>query len=174
MVWKQILQRNLMQVNIVNVNVENVVKGRSRYSKATVQYTWNGEARSQSIMSFSNPSVFKEVQELVGQTVEVETGKNDAGFTEWRSIKRVGDAGSAQQGVPAATGAPATRVSGSNYETRDERAARQVLIVRQSSLGAAVESLTPGAKAALDPKAVIEVAKQFEEYVFATNEEDVA
>jgi hypothetical protein len=161
-----------MQVNIVNVNVENVVKGRSRYSKATVQYTWNGEARSQSIMSFSNPSVFKEVQELVGQTVEVETGKNDAGFTEWRSIKRV-DGGN-PQGVPAASAAPATRVSGSNYETREERANRQVLIVRQSSLGAAVESLTPGAKTALDPKAVIEVAKQFEEYVFATNEEDVA
>jgi len=38
-----------MKIKIVNVDIENVVKGKSRYSKATVAYLYNGEARTQSV-----------------------------------------------------------------------------------------------------------------------------
>lgn len=152
-----------MKVTIVNVSTENVAKGKSRYTKATVDYTWNGEARKQTIMSFANPQVLKDVQELIGQEVEVETGKNDAGFSEWRSVKKLGAATTA---TPTPAGAPATRVTGSNYETKEERAARQVLIVKQSSLSTAVESLSPGAKTKLDPKEVIAVAQEFTDWIF--------
>lgn len=153
-----------MKVQITNVQIENITKGRSKYSKATVSYTFNGEARSQSVMSFSNPEVFKTVQELIGQWVEVETGKNDAGYNEWRSVKRA-DAGGTTATLPAGT----TRVSGSNYETKEERAARQVLIVKQSSLSAAVATLTPGAKAPLSPEDVKKVAQDFADWVFTTD-----
>lgn len=156
-----------MQVTIKNVDVENVAKGKSRYSKATVDYTYNGQLRQQKIMSFANPDVFKKVQELVGQTVEVETGKNESGFSEWKSIQALSD-GSVSSGGSANRGASATttRVSGSNYETKEERAARQVLIVKQSSLSAAVATLSPGAKGALDPRAVIDLAQQYTDWVF--------
>jgi hypothetical protein len=165
-----------MLVTITNVSVENIVKGRSRYSKATVNYTWNGEARSQSIMSFSNPTVFKEVQELVGQTVEVEVGKNEAGYSEWRSIQRgTGNAAPAATGAPGGAPAGNTRVVGSNYETKEERAFRQVLIVRQSSLTAALNTLSPGAKAPLDSKEVKALADEYAEWVFApANEQEAA
>lgn len=158
-----------MQIVIKNVEVENVVKGKSRYSKAKVDYTWNGEFRNQNIMSFSNPDVFKKVQELVGQTVEVEVGKNEAGYSEWRSISAVGGA----TGAPAASPGTAatTRVTGSNYETKEERAARQVLIVKQSSLSAAVATLSPGAKAPLDPNAVKALAQDFADWVFNNEQE---
>lgn len=153
-----------MQVRINNVNVEWVEQGRGKkYGKAAVDYTYNGEARKQNVMSFSNPDVFKKVQELTGQTVEVEVGKNEKGYSEWRSITAAGSA--AASTTPA--GQPsATRVSGSNYETKEERAARQVLIVKQSSLSAAIGTLTPGSKSALDPKAVLELAQTFTDWVF--------
>lgn len=148
---------------------------RTGYTKGTISYTYNGEAREQSIMSFANPAVFAAVQGLVtGAEIEVTTGKNKSGYNEWVSVNAVGAAGQSNTDSSPSTpttGSSAVRVSGSNYETREERANRQVLIVRQSSLSAAVASLTPGAKSALDPEAVIETAKQFEEYVFSTNDE---
>lgn len=158
-----------MNIKIIDVDVQWVGEGRKKYGKAAVEYNYNGEARKQNVMSFTNPDVFKKVQELVGQHVEVEVGKNDKGYSEWRSIS-VTNAGNS---APPTTGGPATtRVSGSNYETREERAARQVLIVKQSSLSAAIATLTPGSKTALDPKAVIEQAQQYADWVFSKENDE--
>ena len=60
-----------------------------------------------------------------------------------------------------AESATPTRVTGSNYETKEERAARQVYIIRQSSLATAVDLLGQGAST----DTVIETAKVFEAYV---------
>lgn len=155
-----------MRVKIVNVDIENVVKGKSRYSKATVAYLFNGEARTQAVMSFTNPAVFKAVQDSVGQEVEVEVTKNDAGYNQWVSVGGVGGSPSPEK-APASASAPvpATRVSGSNYETPAERAARQVYIVKQSSLSAAI-SLTEANKAKASPEEVISIAQTFVDWVF--------
>lgn len=158
-----------MQVTIKDVQVEWGGKPPKKWGKAVVQYDYQGNARKQNVMSFSNPEVFKKVQELVGQVVEVEVGKNDKDFTEWRSIS---PSGSAAPVGGASSGATATRVSGSNYETKEERAARQVLIVKQSSLSAAVATLVPGAKTALDSKAVIELAQQYTDWVFSKENDE--
>lgn len=160
-----------MQVQIRNVNVEWAGEGRKKYGKAVVEYAYNGEARKQNVMSFSNPDVFKKVQELTGQTVEVELAKNDKGYTEWRSVNT--SSGATGTGASPNGSAPATtRVSGSNYETKEERAARQVLIVKQSSLSAAIAILTPGAKAALDKDAVIALAQGLTDWVFSKENDD--
>ncbi len=100
---------------------------------------------------------------MVGQQVEVEQVKN-GDFWEWKSIT----ATPATAGLAPTTTSGVSRVTGSNYETRDERATRQVLIVKQSSLSAAVATLTPGAKAALDPKAVLALAQEYVDWVFIT------
>ena len=60
---------------------------------------------------------------------------------------------------------PNTRVTGSNYETKEERAARQTLIVKQSSLSTAVAALAIGAKSSPSASDVIAYAKQLEQYV---------
>ena len=157
-----------MNVVIKNVDVQWTGAGAKKYGKAMVEYTYNGEARKQQIMSFANPDVFKKVQEMVGQTVDVEVGKNDKGYNEWRSIV------SAQNstGNTANPVSAPTRVSGSNYETKEERAARQVLIVKQSSLSAAVATLTPGSKASLDRNDVIELAQFYADWVFSKENDE--
>jgi hypothetical protein len=67
----------------------------------------------------------------------------------------------------------------SNYETADERAARQVMIVRQSSISNAV-ALLKTEKHTPTTEEVLAVAKQFENFVlgksndpFADLDEDV-
>mgnify|MGYP001560382725 CR=1 FL=1 len=154
------------------MNIENVVKGKSRYSKATVAYSYNGEAKTQNIMSFANPDVFKKVQELVGQECEITLTKNAAGYNEWSAIGEVGSAPvqgtEAPTGTPVGTGA-AVRVTGSNYETPAERAIKQVFIVKQSSITAALTLLdkTGAFKPGQDNiSMVLHAAQQFVDYVF--------
>jgi hypothetical protein len=154
-----------LKVKILDVNVENVVKGKSRYSKAAVTYTYNGEARTQNIMSFTNPAIFKAVQEKVGQEVEITITKNAAGYNEWASLDELGVAPAAS--APSSTPSPTTtgtRVTGSNYETPAERAARQVYIIKQSSLSTAV-ALAATQEANVTPEQIIEVAQLFTDWV---------
>lgn len=161
-----------MLVKILDVNVENIVKGKSRYSKATVAYSFAGEARTQNIMSFVNPEVFKRVTDpgIIGTEVEVTLTKNAAGYNEWAAV---GDAGSVK-GVDSASvgsvGAPAaTRVTGSNYETPAERAQKQVYIVKQSSITAAISFLKDSTPNNFTQENVIETAQGFVDYVFGTD-----
>lgn len=121
-------------------------------------------------MSFTNPDVFKKVQELTGQTVDVELTKNDKGYTEWKSVN-VGASSSVGATAPQSSNAT-TRVSGSNYETKEERAARQVLIVKQSSLSNAVAILATGAKTTPKTDEVIKLAQELADWVFETDKDD--
>lgn len=156
-----------VQVTIKDVSVEWGGKPPKKWGKATVKYDYNGSARSQNVMSFANPEVFKKVQELVGETVDVEVGKNDKDFTEWRSIAVSGRAASSS-GAPDIQPASAAKTNSysRDFETKEERALRQRLIVRQSSLSAAIATLSPGSKGPVDQKAVLEIAKQYDDWVW--------
>jgi hypothetical protein len=151
-----------MQIKITDVSVEEVKKGKSSYKTALVAYTQNGEAKEKKIVDFSNPKVFAAVQDNIGNDVDVKVVK-EGQYWQWVDVTSVG-ASSGNSGSNQAS--PANRVTGSNYETREERAARQVYIVKQSSLSAAVETLKIGATGPLDPTKVIEVAEQYKTYVF--------
>lgn len=60
----------------------------------------------------------------------------------------------------------------STYETPEERARRQVLIVRQSSISSAVEFVNGLTKTAEHtPEKVVEVARIFESFVMGTDEQ---
>ena len=156
-----------MQVFIKDVKVEWSGEGRKRWGKAAVVHEKNGKEFTQNVVSFKNPEVFKKVQELIGQTVEVESVK-EGDFWNWKNVSTAVSAGTTGS---ASSPAPATRVTGSNYETKEERAKRQVLIVKQSSLSAAVAILTPGAKAALDPQAVMDLAQKLTDWVFDSDDD---
>lgn len=66
-----------------------------------------------------------------------------------------------------ASGGTGSRVTGSTYETPIERAKKQVLIIRQSSVGAAVEHL--GTKATIED--VLVEAGKIEEFIWKDFEE---
>lgn len=64
------------------------------------------------------------------------------------------------------TPAPSTPTRSSTFETPEERAKKQVYIVRQSSISNAISLLTTGAKVPPATSAVIALAKELEAYVF--------
>lgn len=159
-----------MRVIFQECNVETITKGRNKYQIASVTYTVNGANRTQKLLSFANPESFAAVQKFApGASLEVTITKNDAGYDQWAKVVAADDA--APVATPTATGG---KVTGSNYETREERQMRQLHIVRQSSLSNAIALLSPGAKAPLDLDKVLETAQELVDFVYDDGKEDLA
>jgi hypothetical protein len=159
-----------MQITVQNVQTQTISKGgKSRpYGEAKVEYlNERGETKTWTLRSFTNPSVFKTITESpAGTTYEIVTTKNDRDFTEWASATRV--AGTSNGATPPAKGTPvaATR---STYETPEERAVRQRLIVRQSSLSNAIEVQKASGSAISLPE-LLSLAEDFHEWVYKQEE----
>lgn len=151
-----------MLINIVDVGAPNTHAAKNGRSYQSIEVTYKdeqGQVKNKKIMSFSNPSVFNHIKGLAkGDQINLRTEKDANGYWQWTGIG--GDAPATATEAKPATGG---RVTGSNYETKEERAARQVYIIRQSSLSTAVDLLGQGSKVA----DVITTAKEFEAYVFA-------
>lgn len=155
-----------MNVNIVSVDIEVKKPGARGWSLANVKYTKDGETKWQNVASFKAPAVFKQLESLVGETADVTVGQNDKGYDEWTAIK-LADANGASATAPTApANTGATRVTGSNFETPVERAKRQVLIVRQSSLSNAVEVINKFADQQPNPHDYLNLAQIFVDWVF--------
>ena len=163
-----------MQVNVVdvsNLNTHTAKNGRQYQSVEVMYKNDQGQAQNKKLMSFANPAVFKAAQEWQkGDVIHVSTEKDTNGYWQWTAVGGADDTtDTGGSSAPAAQGnaaKPATRVSGSNYETKEERAARQVMIVRQSSLSNAVATLgIEGSKATAND--VITLAKLYEQFVLA-------
>lgn len=154
-----------MQIKVNEVVVETVRKGKGSYEIANVSYSFKGEPRTQKIFSFANPQVFADVQKVEnGETIEVTLAKDDKGYTNWSKISRGGAEQASNNSAPTAAPQAQGKVLGSNYETKEERAVRQVYIVKQSSLERAIQYLG-GATTGATKEEILETAQQFTDWV---------
>ena len=147
-----------MQVTVIDVAQETLsAKNGRTFQQLVVSYKNDkGMAQAKKLVSFANPDLFKAAKSWTkDQIINVKTVKNEkTGYWDWVGLEEEAVATSKESATP-------TRVTGSNYETKEERAARQVYIIRQSSLATAVDLLGQGAST----DTVIETAKVFEAYV---------
>lgn len=165
-----------MQISVISTSVETKPTKSGSYQQLEVVFknlTYSGKVESKKIMSFgAGAGAFKVLAEAtIGSVWEVTVVKNAQGYNDWTSVSpSSGDttpvAAAAFAGAVAKSQPGQTR---STYETPEERAQRQILIVRQSSVSAAVATLSVGAKA-VKPADVIAVAKQYEDYVFGVKD----
>jgi hypothetical protein len=152
-----------IQIQFISADVED--KGKYKMAEIAYKDLIKNQVSSKKLMSFSNPLVYKTmVDAKKGEIFNVELIKNEKGYWDWTAVTSSNSVDTAGA-VPAATGAKINTSPKSTYETAEERAQRQILIVRQSSVSSAVELLKDGKK---PPTAadVIRVAQEFEAYVF--------
>lgn len=178
-------------IEVINVSAPKYTKtANGGYNAIEVAFKRDGKVDGKKLVDFNgkdNPygkSVYDFFVALKGgENVEVEAQKGEK-FWNWIGVTPVGkaeqssspanapqsdteqpsgDSGNKPRGRPV--GSTRGRVTGSNYETPAERAKRQVYIVRQSSITAAIE-LLKSQGAPFDTGNVIEKARQFEEFVF--------
>jgi hypothetical protein len=150
-----------MIVTISNVEIQS----KGKFSIAVVNYTTSeGKAEKKNVASYEPlyPTLSKAGQ---GENFDVQFGKNDRGYWEFKSATKVEGGAAAPRATPTSGGSSPTPAPRSNFETPEERAARQVYIVRQSSLSNATAILSVGAKS-VEVKDVLAVAKQLEDFVF--------
>jgi len=170
-----------MNVTILSVDVRTMPTKTGSYQKAEVAYknnSFQGKIEGKSVMSFgATAAAFKTLLSAQnGDTFEVEVVKNAAGYNDWTSLTKAGapeQTSAASSGFAAPPGS-INKASGatpvrSTYETPEERAAKQVYIIRQSSLSAAVSTLSVGAKG-LKPDDVIALATRYVDYVMGVKD----
>lgn len=157
-----------MKVQILSVTV-TTKQGKKPYQNADVAYKNldQGKVESKNITQYSN--VFKQVAESApGQVFNIVTEKDTNGYWQWIKMDREVEGTTS---TPAPSQAPAARAAAtpaprSNYETPEERAKKQIYIVRQSSLTAAINTLSVGAKTPPKTDEVIGLARKFTDFVF--------
>ncbi len=130
----------------------------------------SGREKKRQMLEFNSGAAFQKLLDAgIGSTWEVTTKPaKDPQYTDWVDATPV--AAEEQEEAPKAKGkaVKATTTATpfkSTYETPEERARKQVYIVRQSSITAALTFCNHDG-GSQDIQEVLNVAKQFEAYVF--------
>lgn len=173
-----------MQIQILSVTPKQLpakTPGKT-YSALEVAFknlTFQGKVEGKNLVGFgTGKAAFDTLSNAIpGEVYEVSIVKEN-GYNQWTTATKsdgstapnVGN--SARPASSSHSATSSTAAPRSNYETPEERAKKQIYIVRQSSISNAVDLLSVGQKSPPDVKAVLEAAKQFEDFVFGTSDED--
>lgn len=153
-----------MEIQVEIIAVEVINKGK--YKVAEVTYKQDGRTGTKKVMSFgAQEQAFKFMSSdkvKKGDVYTVEINKNGDNYWDWTKVKLGPSEGTIIEGE-AKRGGNAAPNRG-NYETPEERAARQVYIIRQSSITNAINHLNH-VKKAYEVQEIFSLAAAFEEYV---------
>ena len=172
---------------IAEPSITKVNNSKGGYRSLEVPFKDNGKVSGKKINDIYQKDIFDSVASFKrGDRVEVglekEEGSDGREYWQWRQVRKLdagtsADASPAQGGVSTDVGSgpvndretsavPAKgRVTGSNYETPEERALKQVLIVRQSSIEQANKYLS-SVGAVYTLPILLENAERIAEWVF--------
>lgn len=151
-----------IQIQFINANVED--KGKYKQAEIAFKDLAKGQVSSKKLMSFTNPVVYKTLVDAKnGEIYTIDMEKNEKGYWDW--IKAVTSTSvDTSNAVAPSKGNVSPK---STYETPEERAKKQVYIVRQSSISSAIDYMNgTGAIKKATAADVIFCAKEFEAYVF--------
>lgn len=164
-----------MKIQILsNTQVQAMTKAGKPYNKLELSFKNlnTGKVEGKNLMPFGETkNTFETLSTAgTGDVFEINTVKNNqTGYWDWVSATRSSADAAPAQSATRATGAMTSPKS--TYETPEERAAKQVYIVRQSSISSAIAILSPGNKSALDVDQVLAIASQLEDYVFGKDKQ---
>lgn len=167
-----------IQVIATTTETKPTTKGSYQLLEVTYKDLDKNKVASKKVMSFAKPeSVFKNLATAKGGDVyDIELVKNEqTGYWDWTlATKSSGATGAgAQDGSQITSGtkstASATTTTKGGWETPEERAKKQIYIVRQSSISAAVNALSVGSKVHPKAQEVIDYARTLEAYVFESD-----
>jgi hypothetical protein len=126
-----------MQITVTEIGeAEKSTKGKNSWYTLPVKYTNDrGQEGGKKFVSFEK--VWPEAKTLeVGKTYDVKVTKEGSNWV-WQSINEI--QGGATPSGGTSRPAPLSNSAGRDWETKEERAIRQKMIVAQSCLGYALE-----------------------------------
>jgi len=152
------------QIEIINVQATTKPTKNGSYVQLDVAYKKlaDGKIEGKKIMSFANKDAYAVLSKATNGNQFTITSEKEGEFWQWVKVEALSGASNTTESSAPSKGFVSPK---STYETPEERAKRQVLIVRQSSLSAAVGTLKTDKKE-LDPQAVMELAGRYNAWVF--------
>lgn len=167
-----------MKIKLMVTEVgQGTTKAGKPYEFLEVTYknlSFDNKTETKKVMPFGAKEVFNTLRNAdPGQVFTLLREKDNAGYWQWIGITEgdtvIETTAPSGGGAKPATSAGASQSPRSTYETPEERAKKQVYIVRQSSISAAIETLKTDKKVPTVNE-VLAVAKQYEAYVFGLAE----
>lgn len=155
-------------IKIFEVKIEN----KGKYDLLTVDYKdlRQDKNSTKKVVSFTNKDVFNTLKGAQSGDEFTVTAVKGEQYWEWQNVSPRGQApAETSSGGNVSASKPAAASPKSTYETPEERAKKQLYIVRQSSIGAAI-NLLKTEKVIPSVNEVLATAKQFEAYVFGVAE----
>jgi hypothetical protein len=158
-------------IKIIKIATEN--KGKYQQAKVSYEETNTGKVTSKTLLSFLHEDVYKVItnasmDDVFTIEMQKEAGKDGKEYWQWVTVTKgeavASTAASSSKGSSTANTSPRN-----TYETPEERAQKQVYIVRQSSIGHALETIKIGSKTQPNPQDVVDLAKFYEKYVFGVD-----
>jgi len=146
----------------IKVSMVGPIQREAKYQWFELVYQSDGKSQKpKKIMSFNDE--FKTLNGAQpGDTFDVKLEKDDNGYWQWNNVEKV------EAGSPEPVAASGSTGRAGNWETPEERARRQVLIVRQSCIAQAVAWLRgkePSEGTDFSTEDVQLVAEEFETWV---------
>ena len=162
-----------MTIKVVAVEVGNAkTKTGKDYKYLDVMYknlSFDNKAESKKVMPFGSKEVFATLEAAKPGTVfTILREKDKDGYWQWIGIAEGETKLETTMPETQSNARPATATPKSTFETADERAYKQDLIVRQSCLAQAVQTLASTAKAGtpLQVTDVISIAKTYIDFIY--------
>ena len=156
-----------MQFDIKIFEVKD--ESRGKYNMLTVDFKnlKFDKNESKKIVSFTNKDVYNTLKTASAGDEFTVTAVKGEQYWEWQNVSPRGEAPPevSTGGNVSTTSKPAAQSPKSTYETPEERAKKQLYIVRQSSISSAIDLLKTE-KVIPSVDEVLSTAKQFEKYVF--------
>ena len=162
-----------LQIQVIQTEISN----RGKYNQLEVTYKnlEIGKVESKKLMSFIQPDQpYKALADSKAGDVflitaeKEESPKDGKSYWVWKQADQAAPGTAAKmseaKASPTSVGYTAPK---SNYETPEERAKKQVYIVRQSSISNAIALLSVGAKTPPSTDLILQEAQKFTDFVFS-------
>ena len=164
-----------MVIAIIAVEV-GTAKSKAGKDYEFVEVTFKNKSFQDKVESkkhnqYGDKTVFSTLKSAQNGDVFTILRQKEGDFWQWIGIEQGANSAPTAISTPKANVGTSTGASAapkSNFETTEERAKRQVYIIKQSSLSTAVAALKTDKKA-LSADEVIDFAKVLEAYVFGLN-----
>lgn len=162
------------QIEVLTVTKsQQMSKANKPYTMVEVAFKKDGKVEGKKLLEFNAKEVCKALEgATTGSKFDIVSEK-EGDYWQWKSAVPSGSvsASPAVSSSPAASGYSSTSskspVKG-EWETREERAAKQIMIVKQSSLANAIATLKLD-KVSPDRNQVLELAQAYTDWVLKTN-----
>jgi len=159
-------------INVIQNNKNNATTTTGKpyvVLELTYKNLVSGKLESKKLMPFGETAAAHKALSAAnaGDVFQITSVKNEkSGYWDWTQAK--------QQAPGSVAATPPTGNVRSTYETPEERAKKQVYIVKQSSLASAVQLLSIGAKQPPSTELILQEAQKFVDWVFAENKVSLA